>query len=124
MRRGDRCIVLPVCEIVMPDAISQHWCGRSIPFAWLAAHLQSINNQHGPITLLLLSFRLYCLRYVVKGCPRENVAVLGRRRSGNMGSAPANHNPFFRAELFLKLRKGANIEERLVCHIYSLMLVE
>ncbi len=50
-------------------------------------------------------------RFVMKGCKRECVALMGRRRSGNMGSAPANQSPFVKAELFVKKRKSANWEK-------------
>ncbi|KAJ9523708.1 hypothetical protein QJQ45_020152 [Haematococcus lacustris] len=51
------------------------------------------------------------LEYVSKSCKRENIAVMARRRSGNMGSAPTNESPFARAELFVRVRRDAKVDE-------------
>lgn len=47
----------------------------------------------------------------MRGCKRENVALMMRRRSGNMGSAPTNESPFYKAERFVKARREARIQE-------------
>ncbi|GFH28112.1 uncharacterized protein HaLaN_26548, partial [Haematococcus lacustris] len=36
---------------------------------------------------------------------------MARRRSGNMGSAPTNESPFARAELFVRVRRDAKVDE-------------
>ena len=53
--------------------------------------------------------QLALLEFVMKGCPREDIAIMARRRSGNMGSAASSENPFVRAEVFLKHRMEAVI---------------
>lgn len=55
--------------------------------------------------------QLPLLEFVMKGCKRESVAIMGRRRSGNMGSAPATECPFNRAASYVKARKDAKVEE-------------
>jgi hypothetical protein len=55
--------------------------------------------------------QLALLEFVMKGCPREDIAIMARRRSGNMGSAASSENPFVRAEVFLKHRMEAVIGE-------------
>jgi ferredoxin len=45
------------------------------------------------------------LEYAMKGCKREDIAIMARRRSGNMGSAPSGTNPFANAERMLKMRR-------------------
>lgn len=51
----------------------------------------------------------------MKTCKREDITILARRRSGNMGAAPASHNPFNRAEVFIRRRQrakaGADLED-------------
>lgn len=49
--------------------------------------------------------QLAILEYAMKGCKREDIAIMARRRSGNMGSAPSGQNPFARAESILKWRR-------------------
>ena len=49
--------------------------------------------------------QLAILEYAMKGCKREDIAIMARRRSGNMGSAPSGQNPFARAERILKWRR-------------------
>ena len=55
--------------------------------------------------------QLPLLEFVMKSCKRESVAIMGRRRSGNMGSAPATECPFNRAASYVKARKDAKVEE-------------
>mmetsp|Transcript_4354 Transcript_4354/g.12237 ORF Transcript_4354/g.12237 Transcript_4354/m.12237 type:complete len:353 (-) Transcript_4354:177-1235(-) len=45
------------------------------------------------------------LEWVLNGCDREDIAIMARRRSGNMGSAASKGNPFVRAEVFMKYRQ-------------------
>uniref|UniRef100_A0A7S0RDK0 J domain-containing protein n=1 Tax=Chlamydomonas leiostraca TaxID=1034604 RepID=A0A7S0RDK0_9CHLO len=54
------------------------------------------------------------LEFIMRSCKRESVATMARRRSGNMGTAPSNENPFCRAELYLKTRKEAKVDEALL----------
>lgn len=53
--------------------------------------------------------QLALLEYVMKNCEREDIAIVARRRSGNMGPAAASENPFQQAETFLKNRSEASI---------------
>lgn len=53
--------------------------------------------------------QLALLEYVMKNCEREDIAIMARRRSGNMGVAPNSENPFHQAEVFLKLRKNVDV---------------
>ncbi|KAK9849494.1 hypothetical protein WJX84_009836 [Apatococcus fuscideae] len=53
--------------------------------------------------------QLALLEFVMKSCKREDPAILARRRSGNMGTAPNKENPFDRARVFLKRRKEAKL---------------
>ncbi len=41
----------------------------------------------------------------MKGCKREDIAIMARRRSGNMGSPPSGTNPFSNAEHIIKMRR-------------------
>eukprot|EP00884_Botryococcus_braunii_P005103 jgi/Botrbrau1/14594/Bobra.242_2s0004.1 len=47
------------------------------------------------------------LEFIMKSCPRENIALMARRRSGNLGAAPSSRNPFTRAEHYIKTRQDA-----------------
>lgn len=49
--------------------------------------------------------QLAILEYAMKGCKREDIAIMARRRSGNMGSPPSGQSPFGAAEHVLKLRR-------------------
>jgi ferredoxin len=49
--------------------------------------------------------QLPVLEYAMKGCKREDIAIMARRRSGNMGSPPSGQNPFAAAEQMLRLRR-------------------
>lgn len=49
--------------------------------------------------------QLPILEYAMKGCKREDIAIMARRRSGNMGSPPSGQNPFTSAEKMLRLRR-------------------
>ena len=49
--------------------------------------------------------QLALLEYAMKGCKREDIAIMARRRSGNMGSPPSGQSPFSSAENMLKLRR-------------------
>ena len=50
---------------------------------------------------------LALLEWVMKGCTRENIAVITRRRSGNFGSSPGDDDPFAKAAKFLLRRRNA-----------------
>lgn len=54
---------------------------------------------------------LALLEFVMKGCRRENVGIMGRRRSGNFGPELSNEDPFDRAETYLKQRRTVNVEQ-------------
>jgi hypothetical protein len=54
--------------------------------------------------------QLALLEHMMKACPREDIAIMARRRSGNMGSAPSSDNPFSRADTFIKHRREAQAE--------------
>jgi ferredoxin len=49
--------------------------------------------------------QLPLLEYAMRGCKREDIAIMARRRSGNMGSPPSGTNPFANAEKIVKLRR-------------------
>ena len=49
--------------------------------------------------------QLALLEYAMKGCKREDIAIMARRRSGNMGSPPSGQSPFSSAENMLRLRR-------------------
>lgn len=53
---------------------------------------------------------LALLEFVLKSCRRENVGIMGRRRSGNFGPELSNEDPFDRAATYLKRRKDVNAE--------------
>jgi hypothetical protein len=53
---------------------------------------------------------LALLEFVMKSCKRENVGIMGRRRSGNFGPELSNEDPFDRAATYLKRRKDVNPE--------------
>lgn len=53
--------------------------------------------------------QLALLEYVMKTCEREDIAIVARRRSGNMGLPAASENPFQQAETFLKNRCEADV---------------
>eukprot|EP00747_Dinoflagellata_sp_TGD_P189286 gnl/TRDRNA2_/TRDRNA2_49438_c0_seq1.p1 gnl/TRDRNA2_/TRDRNA2_49438_c0~~gnl/TRDRNA2_/TRDRNA2_49438_c0_seq1.p1 ORF type:complete len:442 (+),score=71.60 gnl/TRDRNA2_/TRDRNA2_49438_c0_seq1:42-1367(+) len=55
--------------------------------------------------------QLAVLEFSMKGCQREDIAIMARRRSGNMGAAASSQSPFTRAENMLKLRKEARAEQ-------------
>eukprot|EP00803_Ostreobium_quekettii_P003756 evm.model.scf_273.2 EVM.evm.TU.scf_273.2 scf_273:68855-69425(+) len=57
--------------------------------------------------------QLALLEFVMKGCKREDIAIVARRRSGNMGIAPASNDPFTRAEVFLRRRERAKSAEEM-----------
>lgn len=57
--------------------------------------------------------QLALLEFVMKSCKRENVAIMGRRRSGNMGSPPQCECPFDRAWVYVKARRDAAVEAAL-----------
>mmetsp|Transcript_35354 Transcript_35354/g.89114 ORF Transcript_35354/g.89114 Transcript_35354/m.89114 type:complete len:354 (-) Transcript_35354:62-1123(-) len=44
--------------------------------------------------------QLALLEWVLKSCEREDIAIMARRRSGNMGASAAAASPFTRAEIF------------------------
>jgi len=48
--------------------------------------------------------QLALLEFVMKSCAREDIAMVRRRLSGNVGTAPSRENPFTRAENFLRAR--------------------
>ena len=54
---------------------------------------------------------LALLEFVMKGCKRENVGIMGRRRSGNFGPELSNEDPFDRAATYLKQRRDVNVEQ-------------
>jgi len=53
--------------------------------------------------------QLALLEHMMKSCPREDIAIMARRRSGNMGPARSSESPFTRADVFLKHRKDARL---------------
>ncbi|KAK9823046.1 hypothetical protein WJX81_003146 [Elliptochloris bilobata] len=53
--------------------------------------------------------QLALLEFVMKSCSREDIAIMARRRSGNLSTAPAKGNPFVRAEVWLKYRSEAQV---------------
>ena len=50
------------------------------------------------------STSLALLEFVMKGCEREDIAILRRRLSGNLSSSASKESPFTKAEVFLKAR--------------------
>ncbi|KAK9794389.1 hypothetical protein WJX73_004791 [Symbiochloris irregularis] len=56
--------------------------------------------------------QLALLEFVMRGCKREDAAILARRRSGNMAQAPNSGSPFERAATFLRHRKEARPAKR------------
>lgn len=55
--------------------------------------------------------QLALLEHVLKGCKRENVGIMGRRRSGNFGPPNSNECPFDRAATYVKARKDVKAEQ-------------
>eukprot|EP00854_Cymbomonas_tetramitiformis_P016050 gene16050-19037_t len=53
--------------------------------------------------------QLALLEFTMKACKREDIAIMARRRSGNMGPGAASESPFVRAEVFLKYRAEARV---------------
>ena len=53
---------------------------------------------------------LALLEFVMKACEREDIAIMARRRSGNMGSGPSGNGPFARAEVFLRQRQEVRVD--------------
>ena len=51
--------------------------------------------------------QLPLLEHCMVGCPREDIAMMARRRSGNLGAAPSADNPFQRADDFVIMRERA-----------------
>ncbi|MCJ1423031.1 hypothetical protein MMC29_000912 [Sticta canariensis] len=56
--------------------------------------------------------QLALLEFVMKSCKREDIAIVARRRSGNMGTAPSSQNPFEQAATFLRHRREARPQLR------------
>ena len=68
---------------------------------------------------------LALLEHMMKSCKREDIAIMARRRSGNMGSAPSSDNPFSRADTFIKHRREAQAfvsDKNLIMNAQSAML--
>eukprot|EP00210_Caulerpa_lentillifera_P004250 g4054.t1 len=58
---------------------------------------------------IVMKKQLALLEFVMKTCEREDAAILARRRSGNMGSAPSKNSPFTRAGKFIDNRRNAKL---------------
>ena len=56
--------------------------------------------------------QLPLLEHCMVGCPREDIAMMARRRSGNLGAAPSADNPFQRADDFVIMRERALTDAR------------
>ena len=54
---------------------------------------------------------LALLEFTMTACTREDIAIVRRRLSGNMGSPSAENCPFERAETFLKYRSRASARD-------------
>ena len=48
---------------------------------------------------------LALLEFVMRGCEREDIAILRRRLSGNMAASPGRNSPFQRAAEFARMRR-------------------
>lgn len=62
--------------------------------------------------LALSPFCCTLIRWILKSCDRECIALMARRRSGNMGSAPSSGNPFVRAAVYIKHREEPRTQVR------------
>lgn len=110
------CIGCMQCAVVAPDTFfmeEEH--GRARVHTQWGDDEEVVKEAVGACPVDCIHYvereQLPLLEYVMKSCKRECVALMGRRRSGNMGSAPANQNPFVKAESFIKKRKYANIDK-------------
>lgn len=107
------CIGCQQCTFCAPKtfALEDHY-GRARVRAQWADDAVAIEDavQMCPVDCIYYVPRsqLALMEYVMKACKREDVAILARRRTGNMASTVGD-NPFVRAASFVKAQRAANL---------------
>ena len=104
-----QCIGCTHCSDIAPDTFAMEMThGRARVTTQWADGAEAISEAIDmcPVDCIyyVRSTSLALLEFVMKGCEREDIAILRRRLSGNLSSSASKESPFTKAEVFLKAR--------------------